>query len=142
MLDSEKNIILWAGIELLGDLSKVDLHHKVRQQLPRLYSYLNTGKMITANHAVASLCKIAGEEVDLQKEIIREILKIKSYKYDSEECKNIVYGNIIKEIGSMFKVIEDEKTKEEVIKFVEEQVSNTRNATKKKAERFLEIDSK
>lgn len=137
MLDTGNNIIIWAGIELLGLLIKVDKDHRIKLQLHRLYTYLNTGKMITANHAVASLLEIAKVEFTLQDEIVEEILKTKEYKYDTEECKNIVYGNIIKGMDTCYPTIRNETTKKKVVEFIKKQKENTRNATKKKAEGFL-----
>jgi hypothetical protein len=137
MLDTGKNIIVWAGIELLGSLIKVDKNRRIKSQLPRLYTYLNTGRMITANHAVAALSEIAKVEVELQDKIIEEILKTQEYKYDTEECKNIVYGNIIKGMETCYPTIKNEKTKKEVVEFIRKQEENKRNATKKKAEGFM-----
>ena len=137
MLDTGNNIIIWAGIELLGSLITIDKSHRIKLQLPRLYTYLNTGKMITANHAVAALSEIAKVEVELQDQIVEEILEIQEYEYDTEECKNIVYGNIIKGMVTCYPTLQNEKTKKKVVEFIRKQKENTRNATKKKAEEFL-----
>lgn len=137
MLDSENNIVTWAAIELLGDLIGVDADHKIRALLPRLYMYLDTGKMITANNAVVTLSEIAKTELGFQDEIIEELLKIEGYEYDTDECKNIVYGTIIKGMNTCYPAIREEKTKKKVFEFIRKQEGNTRNATKKKAAAFL-----
>jgi hypothetical protein len=137
MLDTGNNIIIWAGIELLGSLITVDKSHKIKLQLPRLYTYLNKGRMITANHAVTALSKIATVELELQDKIIEKILKTQEYEYDTEECKNILYGQIIKGMETCYPTLHNGKTKKKVVEFIEKQKENTRNATKRKAEGFL-----
>ncbi len=137
LLDSDNNIIRWAAIDLIGLLIVVDTDHRIPLLLPKLYRYLNTGKMITANHAVWALFEITKVEPDTQNEIIKEILKTQGYSYDTEECKNIVYGNIIKSVSPIYPAIRDENIKMKVYEFVFRQTANTRNATKKKAENFI-----
>jgi len=61
-------------------------------------------------------------------------LKIEHYNYETDECRNIALGKVILAIGSYFDRLKDKKI---VIEFVEQQTKNTRNATKKKAEKFL-----
>ena len=137
LLDSKNSIIKWTGIDLLGYLISVDTDHKIVEQLPRLYMNLNTGKMITANHVVWALIEIANVLKERQKEIIETILKVQEYNYDTEECKNIVYGNIIKGFSKIYNTIDDDKIKSTVYEFIKNQVGNRRNSTKKKAETFI-----
>lgn len=138
MLDTGNTIIVWAGIELIGCLSRVDEDHRIVALLPKLYAYLNTGKMITANHAVSSLLEIARVERALQDKIIEEVLKTQEYEYDTEECKNIVYGTIIKGMMVCYPTLRSETIKYRVLEFIRKQRENTRNATRKKAEAFLD----
>jgi len=137
MLDSDNNIIRWAGIDLLGLLISFDSDHRIRPLLPKLYGYLNTGKMITANHAVWALFEIAKVDTENQSEIIGQILKTREYRYDTEECKNITYGNIIKGASTLYPNIREESVKKELYEFIKGQTANTRKATKKKAEVFI-----
>lgn len=137
LLDSDNSILQWTGLDLLGLLIAVDTDHRIRPLLPRLYRYLNTGKMITANHAVWALFEIAKVESDHQNEILGEILKTQEYSYDIEECKNILYGNIIKGASAIYPNIRDAGTKKKVYDFIVKQTANGRNATKKKAEAFM-----
>jgi transaldolase len=64
--------------------------------------------------------------------ITKELLKIRNYKYDTEECKNIIYGKIIEAFDKYI-----EKANAGVKAFVEEQTHNTRNSVKKKAEKLI-----
>jgi hypothetical protein len=137
LLDSGNNILQWTGLDLLGLLIAVDTDHRIRPLLTRLYRYLNTGKMITTNHTVWALFEIAKVESDDQNEILGEILKTQEYRYDTEECKNIVYGNIIKGASAIYPNIKDESTKKKFYDFIGRQTANSRNATKKKAEAFI-----
>ncbi|MHC4565577.1 MAG: hypothetical protein ACYTE3_07425 [Planctomycetota bacterium] len=50
------------------------------------------------------------------------------------ECRNVALGHTIKSFDQFFDQIEDKKP---VLRLVKKQLKNTRNATRKKAERFL-----
>jgi len=95
---------------------------------------LNTGNMITANHAINALTDIALAKPEYQAEITKELLKVEHYSYDTAECRNICIGKVILAIGKYF---DDLKDKEATLDFVRRQTKNTRNATRKKAEQFL-----
>lgn len=134
LLDDENQILKWTAIDIIGHLSKVDKEKKVDQMMGRLFKLLNTGKMITAGHAIASLAEVALAKPEYQKEITDEFLEVEHYTYDTDECHNIALGKVIIAISSYFDRLKDGKI---VIEFVERQTRNKRNATKKKAEKFF-----
>ncbi len=134
LLDNENKILKWMAIDIIGHLAKVDKEKKVDRLMVKLFELLNTGKLITANHAVAALTDIATVKPEYQRKITDELLKVENYTYDTDECHNIVIGKVIMAIMPYFGQLEDRET---VIKFVERQTKNKRNSTRKKAEQFL-----
>lgn len=134
LLDSENNIIKWTAIDIVGRLARVDEAKKIDALMGRLFELLNTGKMITANHAIMALADIALARPEHQERITDELLKVERYNYDTDECRNIAMGAVIQAIDSYFTELENRKA---AIGFARRQTQNSRNATKKKAGKFL-----
>jgi hypothetical protein len=134
LLDNENNILKWTAMNIIGAVARVDKAKAIDKLLGKLVGFLNTGKMITANNAIAALTDIALARPELQKKITDELLKVEHYRYDTVECRNITIGKAIQAISRYFAGLEDKKA---ALEFVKRQVNNTRNATRKKAEQFL-----
>jgi hypothetical protein len=134
LLDSENNIIRWTAIDIIGHLARVDEAKKIDALMGKLFGLLNTGNMITANHAIMALANIALARPEHHQKITDELLKVEHYNYDTEECRNIAIGTAIQAIGSYFNGLRD---REAAIEFARRQTKNSRNATRKKAEKFL-----
>jgi hypothetical protein len=134
LLDSENRIIRWTAIDIIGALARVDTAKKIDKLIERLFRLLNTGNMITANHAISALTDIALAKPEYIPEITSEMLKVEHYNYDTVECRNISIGKVILAIGTYFDKLADKK---ETIDFVRRHTKNARNATRKKAEQFL-----
>lgn len=139
LLYSENRILKWTAIDIIGLLSKVDEKGKIDILMGKMFGLLNTGNMITANHAIAALADIAVAKPEYQNRITAELLKVEHYDYDTDECRNIALGKVILALGAFSGQIEDKRA---VGEFVERQTKNTRNATKKKAEQLLKKLSK
>jgi hypothetical protein len=71
---------------------------------------------------------------ELQRKITEQLLKAEEVPVPTSECRNILIGKAMTAFNVYFNQIED---KDKVISFVKRQLSNSRNATKTKAERFL-----
>ncbi len=134
ILDDQNNIIKWSAIDAIGYLACVDENHLVDSLLPKLCSYLRCGRMITANHAIAALGRIAAARPELQAEITAELLKVDRYRYDTKECNNIAVGKTLEAIASYS---DEVKSSARIRSFARRQLKNTRNATKRKAEKLL-----
>jgi len=132
LLDNENNVIKWTSIDIIGLFAKVDNENKIDPLLSKLYKQLNCGKMITVNHIIECLMYISMAKPEYKNKITRELLKIKNYEYDTDECKNIIYGKIIEAFDKYI-----EKVNTDVKTFVEEQIKNKLNSVKKKAEKLL-----
>lgn len=95
---------------------------------------LSADNLITANHAIATLADIALAKPEHQEKITVELLKVEYHNYDTDECRNIAIGTVILAVGPYFNEL---KAQEATVKFVKRQTKNTRNATRKKAGKFL-----
>jgi len=134
LLDSENNILKWTAIDVIGCLACVDKDKNVADVTGRLVAFLNSGKMITANHAVSALAHFAEAYPEQREAITEELLKVEHYTYDTEECRNIAMGNVITAIGPYFPALQN---KHNVLRFARRQANNSRHATAKKAQAFL-----
>jgi hypothetical protein len=95
---------------------------------------LYEGSLVTAGHVVAGSAVIAKAKPYLEENITTEILQIEKFPLPTEECRNILKGHAIKTFGTYFDSV---KNKDDVINFVRQELKNTRNATRKKAEKFI-----
>jgi hypothetical protein len=134
LLDNDNQTLKWIAIRIIGRLSKVDEEGKVDRLLKRLISLLNCGKLITANNAILALGEIARNMPRHKKKIIKELLMVEGYKYDTGECGNIAIGKVIETLGNFKGELEGDK---DVVAFLKRQTKNTRNATSKKAKQLL-----
>ena len=134
LLDSDNKIIRWTAIDVIGALARADNGRKIDNILDRIIGLLNTGNMITANHAAAALSDIALAKPEYLPGITGELLKVEHYDYDTDECRNIVIGKVILALSKFSDKLDTNKA---VLEFISRQTKNTRNATAKKAEQFL-----
>ncbi len=134
LLDSDNNILKWTAIDVLGCLAAQERSGDVTRLTQRLCRFLSCGNLITANHAIGALARIAVARNALRDEIAGELLKVEGYSFDTEECRNIALGKVVAALD-MF--VDDLSDKREAFAFVERQTSNTRNSTRKKADALL-----
>jgi len=135
LLNSENQIIKWTAIQVIGNLSKVDEKKKVEKLLPKLISFLNCGKMITANNTILALSEIALNKPEYQEMIFKELIKVEHYNYDTPECRNVALGKIVSALSKFKEEIKDHK---DILEFLERQTNNTRVPVKKRAIKLLE----
>jgi hypothetical protein len=138
LLGSENNIIKWNAMDTTANLATVDSKNKFDKIFKKFYGFLYEGSLVTASHVVDNSGKIAGAKPNLQSKITNELLKIEKVPLPTEECKNILLGKTIVAFDMYFDKIQNKK---EVISFVKRQLTNSRNATKVKAEKFLSKNS-
>jgi len=134
LLDNENRILKWTAIDVIGSLARTDKARAIDKLMGRIIGLLDTGNMITANHAITALTDIALARAEYQSTVTDELLKVEHYNYDTDECRNITIGKVILAISTYFASLEN---KEATLKFVKRQTGNTRNATRKKAAQFL-----
>lgn len=134
LLKDENNILKWTAIDILGSCASVDDQKRIDALLPKFVRFLKAGKLITANHAISALTDMARAKSDLQPRIVRELLKVGAYTYETDECKNIVIGKVI---DAMSALPLSSRQMQNAVAFVEKQRENSRSATRKRAEKFL-----
>jgi hypothetical protein len=112
----------------------VDSEKKFEKIFKKYFSSISGPVMITAANVIKSASKIALAKPELTERITMEILKVEKAKYETEECRNVAIGHSIESFAKFFDQIKD---KQLVVIFVNKQTKNTRNAVRKKAEKFL-----
>ncbi|MFC1783138.1 hypothetical protein ACFL02_06090 [Planctomycetota bacterium] len=133
LLDHENNIFRWEGIHVIGNLARVDAKNKINKNFAKYFAPIPGPVMITAANVIGGAAKIALAKPKLTERITQEILKVEKAKYKTAECRNVALGQAIYSFDQFFGQIKD---KESVIKLVKKQRKNTRNSTRKAAEKF------
>ncbi|UCG92703.1 MAG: hypothetical protein JSV97_03060 [candidate division WOR-3 bacterium] len=133
-LDNKNNILKWNAMDIIAYLTPVDSEKKFDKSFNKYYSMLYEGSLVTAGHIVAGSAVIVRAKPYLEEKITTEILQMEKFPLPTEECRNILKGHAIKTFDTYFDNI---KNRDEVIDFVRQELNNTRNATRKKAEKFM-----
>lgn len=134
LLDSDNNFLKWGAIRIIANLTTVDSENKFEPIFNKYFAPIPGPQLIPAANTIDSAAIIALTKPHLTDRITRELLKVEKARYQTAECRNIALGKVIKSFDQFFDQIED---KEPVIKLIKKQLKNTRNATKKKADKFL-----
>jgi len=135
LLGSENNILKWTAIDVIANLTTVDSHNKFNKMFKKFYSHLDDGSLITAGHVVDNSGTIARAKPELQDEITKELLRVEIIPLPTEECRSILIGKTISAFDAYYDKIGE---KDKVVSFIKQHLNNSRNATKAKAEKFLE----
>jgi len=135
LLDNENNIFKWTALQVIGNLSRVDKDKKIDKLIPKLITFINSGKLITASNAILGLAEIARNKPEFKDKIFREFIEVEHYKYNTLECTNVVIQNLIK---TLFIFKDELKDKEYIIEFLKRQKKNIRVKVKILAEELLE----
>lgn len=134
LLESENNILKWIAIDVIANLAPVDSRNKFERIFRKYYGHLKDESMITAGHVIDGSGRIAQAKPHLQKRITAELLKVESISRE-QECKNILLGKVILAFGEY---IDQVRNKQKMISLARRQLTNRRNATRRKAQSFLE----
>lgn len=133
LLDNDNSIILWNVLDVIANLTAVDVERKFDVIFEKYYQFLEEGSMVTAAHVVDNSAQIAINRPDLQDKITKKLLQV----YETPlgvECRDILSGKALMAFGNYFDAI---KNREEVLSFAQKQLNSKRNATRVKAEKFL-----
>ncbi len=134
LLDNDNNILKWNAILIIANLTAVDSKNEFEKNFDKYFASISGPVMITAANVVKGAAKIALTKPKLIEKITRELLKVEKAKYATTECRNVALGHTIKSFDQFFNQIKD---KEPVTRLIRKQLKNTRNATKRKAEKFV-----
>jgi len=138
LLESDKKVLVWNSLKIIGNLALVDKDNKIDELLSDIISMLNKGNLITAKNAIESLGKIAFAKRDLTELIVVNLLQVENYKYETEESTNIAVGKAITVLTKLYPITE----KKAAIKaLAEKHLKNERPATLANAEElFKKLD--
>lgn len=134
LLGSGDKFIKWAAINIIANLTKTDTHNKFDIIFESYFSEITGPVMITAANIIKGAAIIAKAKPDLTERITNVLLRIKDAEYQTDECRNIVFGHTITAFDKFFKQVEK---KEDVISFIKSLTDNPRKPTKNKAEKFI-----
>jgi hypothetical protein len=134
LLDSGNQILKWGGITIIANLAAVDSRRKIDKILKEYLAPISGPELITANNVIGGAAKIALAKPKLTDRIVDDILKVEKARFQTAECRNIALGQAIEALGRLF---EQSKRRERILKLARRQLKNPRNATRKKAEKFI-----
>ncbi len=134
LLDTDKSFLKWGAIIILANLTRVDKKSKFSRIFDKYFSPIPGPDLIPAGNVIRSAATIAHAKPRLTEKIAREVLKVERAKYKTTECRNIALGHAIASLDRFYHQIKDKKS---VVKLIKEQRKNSRNATRKKAEKFI-----
>ena len=133
-LDNENTILKWNAIIIVANLTPVDSEKMFDKLFEEFYDLMKQGNLVTAANVVTNSPVIVRSKPYFEESITQKILQIDSLELPTPECYNVLKGHAITTFDQYFNQI---RNKSEVIAFVKKELDNTRNAVKKKAEKFL-----
>jgi len=134
LLDHENKILQWEGALVLSQLARVDAKGKFSGIFDRYFAPVRGPVMITAANVIRGGARVARAQPELADRIAGEMLKVRKARYKTAECRNVAIGHAILALGDCFSLLRNQR---QVIQFVRDQLTNSRPATRKKAEQFL-----
>lgn len=135
MLDGSNKIMRWEAIYLIAGLVAVDEEDKLSAVWADYFRPIAGPEMITAANIVNGAARIAMAQRDLLDSAIKEILRVRKGKYETEECYRVVAGAALKAFDKLYKFVQD---KEPLIDFAELHARSSRIPTRNAATRLLE----
>ena len=134
LFENENTFLRWGATLTLGNLAAVDRDGRFEKVLDRFLAPIMGREMIGAANVIIAASQIAAAQPHLAARIASEILKVEQAVYKTPECRNIAIGHAIRALDRFTAVLPDCAP---VLAFVTRQLSNPRQATRRKAERFL-----
>jgi hypothetical protein len=134
LLDSGNQILKWGGIIIIANLASVDSKRRIDKILVRYMQPISGPELITAGNVIGGAAKIALAKPKLTDKVVDEILKVERARYQTPECRNVALGHAIEALGLLFR---QSKRQEKILRLAKKQLRNPRNATRKKAEKFI-----
>ncbi|MEW6194845.1 MAG: hypothetical protein AB1521_06805 [Bacteroidota bacterium] len=133
-LSSDNNLFKWSAVVIISNLSSVDTRNKIDKIIDKYLLPIQGSVLITAANVIKGAAKIAVSKPALADKISKALLGVAKSNYQTKECNNIAIGKTIETFEILYDLVDD---KDSLIKFAEGQLNNSRNATKKKAIKFL-----
>jgi hypothetical protein len=139
LLDAPNKLVQWAAIRMIANMAVADRDDRITRIIEGYLAPISGPVMITAGNTIKGAVKIAGTHKHLTDRIVRAILAVEHARYQTDECRNLAIGHAIAALGTAQPGV---RRSERVMAFVRRQTDNGRPATRKKAERFLKLNSR
>lgn len=134
LLQNKNSILRWNAMLILGNLAAVDEDLRTERMIDEYLAPISGPHLIDAANTMRGATAIAAAKPHLADRIAGRILKVERANYATPECRNVAIGHAINSLERLFPILARKRL---VQLFVSRQIGNPRNATKKKAERFL-----
>ena len=138
LLKSNYRIIKWNAVAIIANLASVDKNNVLDDNFDKYFGLLHDGYMVTVANLATYSSKIGLAKPYLANAIAHELLKVENITLTpnlTEECKRVIAEQTINSFDLMFSLF-DEKTKAEVLSFVNNQLESPRDSLKRRAKTF------
>ena len=138
LLKSDYRIIKWNAMAIIANLASVDKNKVLDDNFDKYFGLLHDGYMVTVANLATYSSKIGLAKPYLANAIAHELLKVENITLTpnlTEECKRVIAEQTINSFDLMFSLF-DEKTKAEVLSFVNNHLESPRDSLKRRAKTF------
>ena len=138
LLKSDYRIIKWNAMAIIANLASVDKNKVLDYNFDKYFGLLHDGYMVTVANLASYSSKIGLAKPYLANAIAHELLNVENITLTpnlTEECKRVIAEQAINSFDLMFSLF-DEKTKTEVLSFVNNQLESPRDSLKRRAKTF------
>jgi len=138
LLESNYRIIKWNAMAIIANLASVDKNKVLDDNFDKYFGLLHDGYMVTVANLATYSSKIGLAKPYLANLVAHELLKVENITLTpnlTEECKRVIAEKAINSFDLMFSLF-DEKTKTQVLSFVNKQLESSRERLKRKAKTF------
>ncbi len=134
LFEGNNTILRWGATRILGNLAAVDSDERLGRMLDRFCAPVSGHELIGAANVIVAAGQIAQAKPQLADRVAAQIIKVERATYATPECRNVAIGHAIKSLDGFFPHVRNRKR---VLDFVARQLENPRQATRRKAERFM-----
>jgi len=134
-LSHPNSFIRWDAVGVVANLAGSVNKRRLDTVLERFLEPIQGPTLVEAANAIGAAAKLAERQPKVTAEIVDGILQVGRAKYDPTESKDIAIGQAITALGAIYGELDDPSR---VLRFIRRQRDNQRNATRRKAEKFLE----
>jgi len=137
LLDSRHRILVWNGMAVMANLTRVDADGKFDRIFEKFYGFLGDEYMVTVASVVGHSAKIAQAKPYLVDEIVNRLLSVENVPttpHLTEECRRVIIEKTIISLDAFFDRV---TMKEAVLTFVGRYTSSPRRTLRSEAETFV-----
>ncbi|MEX1247925.1 MAG: hypothetical protein WEA61_05540 [Anaerolineales bacterium] len=95
LLRTSQPLIRTEIIYILANLAQVDTQNKIDEFLDAYFEPLDGPNLLTAMSVVKASLRVLAAKPYLGKQIAGELLRVQSGKYENEECRRLIYEEVL-----------------------------------------------